>query len=47
VDGNNPIDGQVGVTTLSGDTSGVFVQGRNSAGTSDQEIPFTLIVNCP
>jgi hypothetical protein len=47
VDGNNPIDGQVGVTTLTGDTSGVFVQGRNSAGTSDQEIPFTLIVNCP
>jgi hypothetical protein len=46
VDGNNPIDGQIGVTAQSGTPNSLYVQGQNSAGT-DAEVPFTVIVNCP
>jgi hypothetical protein len=46
VDGNNPVDGQIGVTALSGNANGLYVQGQNSAG-ADAEVPFTVIVNCP
>jgi hypothetical protein len=46
VDGNNPFHGQVGVTSLSGNAKGLYVQGQDSAGT-DAEVPFTVIVSCP
>jgi hypothetical protein len=47
-DGNNPFDGQIGVTTLAGagNANGLYVQGGNSTGAA-AEIPFTVIVSCP
>jgi hypothetical protein len=45
-DGNNPAVGQVGVTTLTGNANGLYVQGTNSAGT-DTELPFAVIATCP
>src|SRR5262249_702023 len=32
VDGNNPATGQLGVTTLSGNPNGLYIQGSDSAG---------------
>jgi hypothetical protein len=46
VDGNNPFHGQLGVTSLTGNAKGLYVQGQDSTGT-DAEMPFTVIVSCP
>ena len=46
VDGNNPFDGQIGVTSLSANPNGLYIQGGNSSGV-DAEVPFTVIVSCP
>lgn len=46
VDGNNPFDGQISVTLLSGNPNALYVQGGNSAG-ADAEVPFTVIASCP
>ena len=46
VDGNNPVRGQIGVTTLTGDANGLYIQGLDSDGV-EAELPFTVIVSCP
>jgi hypothetical protein len=44
-DATTPLDGALAVA-LSNSANGVYVQGRNAAGT-EAERPFTLIVSCP
>jgi hypothetical protein len=46
VDGNNPVPGLVGLSTLSSSVNGVFVQGFDLAA-AEKEQPFSVIVNCP
>ena len=46
VDGNNPFKGQLGVTALSGNANGLYIQGSDSAG-ANAELPITVIVSCP
>jgi hypothetical protein len=46
VDGNNPMVGHVGVTTLAGNANGLYIQGTSAAG-ADAELPFAVIATCP